>query len=115
MAAVTYNFPIERGVDFSISLVLQRANGDYVDLSDTGVCIKADIVEFYDCPPLTGFTITEILPSGVRLSLNEEGTSILPFDKCYYDVVLNTNGVTERLMMGEIPTSPFATNNTSCP
>jgi hypothetical protein len=114
MAAALYSFSIEKGVDFSISLVLQRANGDYVDLTDTGVCVHSDIVEFYGLPPITGFTIEEILPSGVKLSLSEEGTQILPFDKCYYDVVLNTNGASERLIMGEISTSEAATTNISC-
>lgn len=115
MPAANYNLSIEKGVDFSISMILQRANGDYVDLTDTGVCVKADIVEFYGCPPITGFTITEILPSGIALSLNEAGTSILPFDKAYYDVVLNTSGATERLVYGEIAPSENATTNTSCP
>ena len=115
MAAAIYNLAIEKGVDFSISMVLQRANGAYVDLTDTGVCVKADIVEFYGLPALTGFSVTEILPSGISLSLNEAGTSILPFDKSYYDVVLNTNGATERLVMGEISCSENATSNTSCP
>ena len=115
MSAAIYNFGIEKGVDFSLSMVLQRSNGTYVDLTDTGVCIKAEIVEFYGVPAVTGFTITEILPSGVTLSLNEAGTSILPFEKCYYDVVLNSSGATERLVMGEISTSENATVNTSCP
>jgi len=115
MAAANYPLTIEKGVDYSISMVLQRANGDYVDLTDTGVCIKADIVEFYGVPPITGFTITEILPSGVKLSLDEEGTSVLPWFNCFYDVVLNTEGVTERLVMGEITPSENATVNTTCP
>lgn len=96
-------------------MILQRSNGAYVDLTDTGVCIKADIVEFYGCPPITGFTILEILPSGVSLTLNEAGTSVLPYDGAYYDVVLNTNGSTERLVMGAITTSQNATNDVSCP
>lgn len=115
MAAAILNLNIEKGVDFSIQMILQKESGEYIDLSNTGVCIKADIVEFYDCDPITGFTIEEILPSGVRLSLNESGTSILPYDLSYYDVVLNSNGQTERLIMGEITTSPNATKNTSCP
>lgn len=115
MAAAQYNISVEKGVDFSISMVLQRSNGDYVDLTNTGVCIKANIVEFYGIPPVTGFTITEILPSGVTLSLSEEGTLALPFDKCYYDVILNTSGVTERLIQGEITSSETATTNVQCP
>lgn len=115
MSAAIYDLSIEKGVDYSISMVLQRANGTYVDLTDTGVCIKADIVEFYGLPQLTGFSITETLPSGVTLSLNEAGTSVLPYDNCYYDVVLNTNGATERLVMGEISTSQNATTEISCP
>lgn len=114
MSAGTYNFTIEKGVDFSLSLVLQRSNGQYVDLSDTGVCVCSEIVEFYGMPPVTGFIITEVLPSGVILSLNEEGTRALPEPECYYDVVLNTNGTTERLVQGTISTSPSATFNTSC-
>lgn len=114
MAAANYNLNIEKGVDFSISMVLQRSNGDYVDLTDPTVCVKADIVEFYGIPPITGFTITEILPSGVSLSLSEEGTLALPFDKSYYDVILNTDGATERLIQGEITSSETATINTSC-
>lgn len=114
MAAATYDLSIEKGVDFSISLVLQRANGDYVDLSNTGVCIKANIVEFYGIPPVTGFTIAEILPSGVSLSLSEAETSILPFGTCYYDVVLNISGASERLVQGIISGSENATQNISC-
>ena len=114
MAAAQYSFSIEKGVDFSLSLVLQRANGTYVDLTNTGVCVTAEIAEFYGIPPLTGFTITEILPSGVTLSLTEAETSILPFGECYYDVVLNTSGATERLIQGTITTSENATQNISC-
>ena len=114
MAAVNYNLAIEKGVDFSISMVLQRADGTYIDLTDTGVCIKADIVEFYGIPPITGFTITENLPSGVTLSLSEEGTLALPFDKSYYDVVINISGATERFRQGEITSSEAATINVSC-
>ena len=114
MAAATYNITVEKGVDFAISLILQRSNGEYVDLSSADTCIRADIVEFYGVPPITGFTITEILPSGVSLSLSEEGTLALPFDKSYYDVVLNTDGATERLIQGEITSSETATINTSC-
>lgn len=115
MAAATLNLNIEKGVDFSISMSLQRENGQYVDLTDTGVCVKAEIVEFYGLDPITGFTITEILPSGVTLSLNEAGTLVLPYDKSYYDVVLNDNGATERLVKGEITSDPNATKNVSCP
>ena len=115
MAAATYNFPIEKGVDFSFRIDLQRSNGTYVDLSSSGVCVKADIVEFYELPPITGFSITEVLPSGVILSLNEIGTNRLPYGKCFYDVVLNDNGATERLVQGEIDTSEAATLNLTCP
>jgi hypothetical protein len=114
MAAANYNLNIEKGVNFSISMVLQRANGDYVDLSDSGVCVTAEIVEFYGLPAITGFSITENLPSGVTLSLNSTGTLALPFFNSYYDVVLNTNGIKERLVQGEIITSENATQNTSC-
>jgi len=115
MSAASYNFTIEKGVDFSISMTLQRENGTYIDLTNTGVCVKSDIVEFYGLAPITGFSVTEVLPSGVILSLNEQGTSILPFGECYYDVVLNTNGVTERLVKGVITTDEYSTQNTSCP
>jgi hypothetical protein len=115
MAAEILNLNIEKGVDYSISMILQRSDGSYIDLSNTGICIKADIVEFYDCPPVTGFTIEEILPSGVKLSLNEQGTLALPYFTSYYDVVLNVDGATERLVMGEITPSPASTTNTSCP
>jgi hypothetical protein len=114
MPAQTLNLNIEKGVDFSASFVLQRSGGHYVDLSDTGICVKAEIVEFYGLAPITGFTIQENLPSGVTLSLNEQGSSILPFDKSYYDIVLNTSGNTERFFMGEIALSQNATINTSC-
>ena len=114
MSAATYDFSVEKGVDFSLSLILQRANGDYVDLSDTGTCVKSDIVEFYGLDPITGFLMTETLPSGVTMSLNEQGTSILPFGECYYDVVLNVSGASERLMMGTITTSEFATSDLTC-
>jgi len=114
MSAAIYNFSIEKGVDFSLSLVLQRSDGSYIDLSDTGVCVKSEIVEFYGLDPITGFTITENLPSGVRLSLSKEGTDVLPFGECYYDTILNVTGVTERLLMGTISTSEKATLNTSC-
>jgi hypothetical protein len=114
MAAALYNFSIEKNIDFSMSLVLQRANGDYVDVSSTGVCVKADIVEFYGLDPITGFTITENNPSGVFLTLNQAGTRILPYNGCYYDVVLNVSGVAERLMYGFITTSEYATLNNSC-
>ena len=115
MSAAIYNLNIEKGVDFSMSLILQRSNGDYVDLSDSGVCVKADIVEFYDLPPITGFTISENPPSGVLMTLSEEGTNILPFNGGYYDVVLNVSGASERLMQGEIATSEAATLNFLCP
>jgi hypothetical protein len=114
MSAAIYNFSIEKGVDFSISMVLQRENGSYINLTDTGVCVKSDIVEFYGLAPITGFSVSEVLPSGIILSLNEQGTSILPFGECYYDVVLNTNGVTERLLKGTITTDEASTQTTSC-
>lgn len=114
MSAVNYDLFIEKGVDYSLSLVLQRSNGNYVDLTDTGVCVRADIVEFYGLDPITGFSISENLPSGVLMSLNEEATRILPFGECYYDVVLNTNGASERLMYGKIITSEQATLNILC-
>ena len=115
MSAAIYNLNIEKGVDFSLSLILQRSNGDYIDLSDSGICVKADIVDFYELPPITGFTISENLPSGVLMTLSEEGTRILPFDGCYYDVVLNVSGASERLVQGFIETSEQATLNISCP
>jgi hypothetical protein len=114
MAAGIYDFTIEKGVDFSIGIVLQRSNGNYVDLSDSGVCVKADIVEFYGVPPVTSFNIQEILPSGALLSLTEQQTLLLPYEKCYYDIVLNTNGESERLAKGIITTSEAATTNISC-
>ena len=114
MAAAIYNLAIEKGVDYSISFALQRSNGEFVNLSDTGVCVTSQIVEFYGLPPITGFTITEILPSGVSLSLDEAGTSILPFEDCYYDVVLNISGASERLVQGVISSSENATQNIYC-
>lgn len=114
MSAAIYDFSIEKGVDFSMSLILQRSNGSYVDLSDTGVCVKAEIVEFYELPPITGFTISENLPSGVLMTLSEEGTRLLPYGECFYDVILNTSGASERLMGGKITTSEQATLNISC-
>lgn len=114
MAAAIYDFNIEKGVDFSMSLILQRSNGDYVDVSSTGVCVKAEIVEFYGLDPITGFTISESVPSGVTMSLNQFGTRILPFNGCYYDVILNISGSTERLLKGFITTEEQATLNTSC-
>ncbi|MDB4314598.1 hypothetical protein N9955_01065 [bacterium] len=115
MPAATYNLEIEKGVDFSISLVLRRADGSYLDLTDTGVCVKSEIVEFYGIPPITGFTLMEDLPSGIFMSLSEEGTNALPFHGCYYDVVLNESGNTERLLKGQITTSEAATQDIECP
>lgn len=115
MSAGTYNFTIEKGVDFSLSMILKRADGSYVDLTNSGVCVNSQIVEFYGVPPVTGFTITEVLPSGVLLSLTEAGTSILPEPECYYDVVLNSNGASERLVQGVITVSPNATLDIVCP
>lgn len=115
MSAGTYNFTIEKGVDFSLPMVLRRANGSYIDLTDSGVCVKSQIVEFYGMTPVTGFTITEVLPSGVILSLSEQGSSILPEPECYYDVVLNSSGVSERLVQGTITVSPNATIDILCP
>jgi len=114
MPAATYNLNIEKGVDFSIGLVLQREDGQYVDLTDTGVCVKAEIVEFYGLDPITGFFVTEIPPSGITLSLNATETLSLPYDKAYYDVVVNTSGFLERLKKGEINISQNATKNISC-
>ena len=115
MSAAIYNLSIEKGVDFALRMDIQRANGTYVDLTDTGVYLKADIVEFYGLDPITGFTMTEVLPSGVILSLNEAGTKSLPYENCFYDVVLNDNGATERLVQGTIDTSEGATLNLTCP
>lgn len=115
MPAALYNLNVEKGVDFSISLVLQRSDGDYVDLTPSGVCVSSDIVEFHGVPATTSFLITEVLPSGVILSLDEEQTSLLPFGECYYDVVLNTEGNTERFFEGTIFTSENATTNLACP
>ena len=115
MAAANYNLNIEKGVDFSLSLVLQRSNGTFVDLSDLGTCVKGDIVEFYGIPPITSFAISENLPSGVLLQLSESQTSMLPHGECYYDIVLNTLGASERLIQGKILTSEAATTNISCP
>jgi hypothetical protein len=115
MSAAINNLNIEKGVDFSLPLILQRSNGDYIDLSDSGVCVKADIVEFYGLPPITGFTISENLPSGVLMTLSEEGTRILPYNGCSYDIVSNVSGDSERLMQGFIETSEQATTNISCP
>ncbi len=114
MSAATYDFTIEKGVDFSLNIVLQNSSGDYVDLTDTGVCVKSSIVEFYGLDPIVNFTIEENLPSGVRLSLTEAQTLLLPFGECYYDVVLNNNGASERLLQGTISTSEQATLNISC-
>lgn len=114
MAAAIYDFSIEKGVDFSLGMVLQRSNGDYVDLSNTGVCVKSDIVEFYEAPTIVSFNIQENLPSGVLLSLSEQETLLLPYDKCYYDVVLNVSGQSERLVQGTIYLSSAATTNLNC-
>ena len=114
MPAAVYDLQVEKGVDFSIGLVLQRANGDYVDLTDSGVCVKSDIVEFYGVPSITSFQIEEVLPSGVNLSLTEEQTLSLPYSFCFYDIILNTNGNTERLVQGKIYTSEASTINVDC-
>jgi hypothetical protein len=115
MAAANYNLNIEKGVDYSLSLVLQRSDGTFVDLSDSNICVKGDIVEFHGVPAITSFSISENLPSGVLLQLSEAQTSMLPYGECYYDIVLNTNGATERLIQGKILTSEQATTNISCP
>lgn len=114
MAAAIYNFTIEKGTDFSLPINLTRSNGDPINILDSGVCINSQIVEFYGIPPITGFSIQEVSQSGVILSLSKEATSILPFEKCYYDVVLNVSGVVERVLEGEIYTSEQATINFSC-
>lgn len=115
MPAANYDLFVEKGVDFSLQIVLQRGNGDFIDLSSPDVCVKADIVEFHGLPPVASFNIQEIPPSGVFLSLQEEDTKKLPFGKCYYDIVLNTNGDSERLVQGIVYTSEAATTNISCP
>lgn len=114
MPAANYPLTIEKGVDYSISFALQRSNGEFVDLTSPSVCVTSEIVEFYGLPPITGFTITEILPSGVSLSLSEAETSMLPFGICYYDVVLNISGASERLVQGTISSSENATQNILC-
>ena len=114
MSATVYNFDIEKGVDFSGYFVLQRSNGTYVDLAGTGTCAKSEIVEFYGLAPITGFTITEVLPSGINLILNEQATNSLPFGECYYDIVVNSTGFTERITKGTITTIEAATQNISC-
>ena len=114
MSATVYNFDIEKGVDFSGYFILQKADGSYFDLNGTGTCVKSEIVEFYGLAPITGFTITEVLPSGAILTLNEQGTSILPFGECYYDIVVNVTGSTQRVRKGTITTIEAATQNISC-
>lgn len=114
MPAANYDLTIEKGVDYSLTLILQRSNGDYIDLSDTGACVNADIVEFYGIDPIASFSIEEIPPSGVQLRLSEEETRILPYDGCYYDIVLNVSGASERLMQGRITASEGATLDLSC-
>ena len=115
MSAVIYDFNIEKGVDFSMSVILRRPDGNYADLSSPNVCVKADIVEFYELDPITGFTVQEVLPSGAILSLNRMGTMLLPYGECFYDVIYSESGVTERLIRGKISTSEPATRNVSCP
>ena len=80
MPAAIYNLSVEKGVDYSISFALQRSNGEFVIYLTLAFVLHLKIVEFYGLEPITGFTITEILPSGVSLSLTEAGTLILPFD-----------------------------------
>lgn len=113
MAAALYDMFIEKGVDFSTGFNLLLGDGSYADFDSLDTCVKASIVEFQELPPITGFSITGA-SSGVVLSLSEDGSRILPFGECYYDVVVSVSGVSEKIRYGTITTQETATNSPFC-
>lgn len=102
MAVQPVNIVIEKGTDFSTTFKLKE-NGSPVNL---GICtITSKMRKHYDALTSYNFTVTKLTPhtSGViRVGMSTEITSTLSAGRYVYDVLLNTSGVTSKVIEGTV-------------
>lgn len=107
MAAIKYNFELNQGETFEMTLTVLTTDRRPYNLS--GFTVRSQAKNAYtDIDPIVTFT-TEVVdpPSGkIRLSLTDEQTSALEFTKALYDVEIESEtGFVTRVLQGTITLS----------
>lgn len=98
------NLTIDRGADFTLQLAITEDDG-ITAVDCTGYTFAADIRPDFDSDVLTSFNITEVnLANGnISVSLTDEQTAALTYDRCVYDVKMtDASGVVTYLMRGRL-------------
>jgi hypothetical protein len=122
MAAGIYNFTIEQGATFTRIFKYKDANGDPIDLSEA-TAIRMHIREnIDDTGTITGGSFamggsgfTTSIPSGetiknqITLLIPAVSTSAYTFNQAVYDIELDNQGTTTRLLQGKIKLSKEVT------
>jgi len=120
MAAGIYNFTIEQGTTFRRVFKYKDTNGNPIDLSSI-TSLRMQIRESINSPNIISeFTSASgqfIISSSVGSSDKDQFTLTIPsltssnytFDRAVYDIELEDNGITTRLLQGKIKLSKEVT------
>ena len=119
MAAGIYNFTIEQGTTFIRVFKYKDSNGNPIDLS-TATSLRMQIRESINSSIISEFTSASgqfIISSSVGTTEKDQFTLLISaatssdytFDRAVYDVELDSNGITTRLLQGKIKLSKEVT------
>jgi hypothetical protein len=106
--ATKANLVIDQGSTFSTDIVLEDANGDYLQIDDYSV--SSQIRKWYSSANAAAvFTGTKPASGTVRLSLTANQTSSLTAGRYVYDVVLTNADTISRVVEGIVTVTPKVT------
>jgi hypothetical protein len=110
MSAIPINLRVEKGTDFSATLVLRDEYGQYVNLTSHSIAAKYS--NSYISSTKYNFTvnITNAVQGTIEIKLNSAVTTALKLPRYVYDVVItapiNLGGRKTRVVEGILEVSP---------
>jgi len=121
MAAGKYNFTIEQGSTFDLTIRYKDASGSYIDLTGYGATmqLRPDVADnttnIYLTlssslqPDGTGLNMTDAASGSIGIYISAITSSMLDFGESLYDLEISSGSFVSRILSGKVKNSKEVT------